>query len=281
MAATQVHIVDPCAGGMILVLCEDGSRVLFGSSVHNGNHNEIAQRVFEILEDGVIDYFIHPGIEPEGKIDLNGLAEFFAVKSCAELEGEGIRYPATYVAFREGREIETLEPDDVLEFGRTAIRVLGAPAGRAIDGGTWRPLALHVSHENEDGEARTCVLAMGATGGLDWMAMNQDVIADLRADCIFVDGRRPLDIVITTGTKTEVSIDLLRAIAPSSIIVGAQSGQNQELRSAALALYECFTRDNEGGAGVIEMTDDAWVSVVLDGVSARVAREPRALIKAA
>jgi hypothetical protein len=281
MPATQVHIIDPCAGGMILVQCEDGSRLLFGSSVMRGVHDEIVQHLFEVLEDGQIDYFVHAGVEPDGKLDLAELADYFPVKTCAELVGEGIAYPAPYLAFREGREIETLDPDDILEFGRTSVRVLGAPVGHPMAGGTWRPLALHVSHEREDGEGRTALLALGATGGLDWAGMFGTDAEELKADCLVVDGRRPLDIVITAGEKPEVSIDCLRRIAPSTIVLGADAGKQRELRNAARALYECFTRENAGGAGVIEMRGDAWISLVLDGETVKVESEPRPLGKAA
>ncbi|PSC02590.1 hypothetical protein SLNSH_23220 [Alsobacter soli] len=278
MASTQVHIIDPCGGGLILVQCEDGSRVLFGSNVQAAGQQEIVQRIFEVLEDGAIDYFIHSGVDVEGKLDYAAIDEFFPVKNFVELVGQDIEYPASYLAFRGSRPVEVLEPDDVLGFGATSVRVFGAPAGRPMAGGIWRPLALHVAHETEEGT--NALLALGSTGGLDWLAIEKTLAEEMKADCLVVNGAHPLDIVITTGDRVEVSIDHLRRIGPKTVVMGAEHGSRSPLRSAALELYSCFTRDN-GGQPVIDMKKDSWLALKLDGLNVKTESEPRALGQAA
>jgi hypothetical protein len=279
MAATQVHIIDPCAGGMVVVMCEDGSRVLFGASVHGCTHNDIAQRLFEVLEDGQIDYFIHPGVDPEGRVDLSAINEFFPIKACVELAGNGIAYPQAYLDFRGSREVETMEIDDVLGFGKTSIRLIGAAEPRIIGGQPRRPVALHVAHE-EDEDTVNAVVVLGATGGGDWRDAEALGADPAKAFCLVVDGRRPLDIVITTGDRPDVGVDHLAAIAPSTIVIGsAPSGTPDPLRGAARALYDLFTRQTGDGHGVVEIGAE-WLGLIIDGSTLRFDREPRAVPQA-
>ncbi|WP_406856821.1 hypothetical protein ABEG18_04075 [Alsobacter sp. KACC 23698] len=278
MAATQVHIIDPCGGGLVLVACEDGSRVLFGSSAHLVSQHDVLQRLFEVLEDGAIDYYAHSGVETDNKLDLAAIDEFFPIKTCVEFVGSGVNYPPSYVAFRADRPVEMLEADDVLGFGATNVRLFGAAKPRPMDTGEWRPLALHVAHEEPTGSK--AVLALGATGGLDWIAIAKAVGDDLKADCVVVDGNRPLDIVITTGERVDVSIDHLRRIGPSMIVMGAESHSKSPLRKTAMDLYSCFTREN-GGQSVIDMKKDGWLTLKLDGDGVRTEVEPRSIGQAA
>ena len=278
MASTQVHIIDPCGGGLILVQCEDGSRVLYGSNVSAAGQQEVVQRIFEVLEDGKIDYFIHSGVEVDGKLDYAAIDEFFPIKACVELAGKDIQLPPSYLAFRGSRTVEMLEPDDVLGFGATNIRVFGAQSGRPMPGGVWRPIALHVSHETDAGT--NALLALGHTGGLDWLAIEKELAEEMKADCLVVNGNLPLDIVITTGDRVEVSIDHLRAIGPRTVVMGAEHGSKNPLRKAAIDLYGCFTRDH-GGDPVLDMKKDSWLALKLDGQKVKTETEPRALGMAA
>src|SRR3954453_5429367 len=111
MSSTQIHIIDPSAA-LIMVLCADGTRVLFGTHAGGGTSNEIVQRLFEVLEDGNVDYLVHEGIEPQGTSIIEGLSEFFPIKTCLELEGEGFDTPQFYQYLRTDREVETLESSD-------------------------------------------------------------------------------------------------------------------------------------------------------------------------
>jgi hypothetical protein len=278
MTATQVHIIDPCGGGLVLVTCEDGSRLLFGSSAQMVSQQDVLQRMFEVLEDGAIDYYAHGGVESDSKLDLAAIDEFFPIKTCVEFAGTGVSYPPSYVAFRGDRPVEMLEADDVLGFGATNIRLFGATTPRTTDNGEWRPLALHVAHEGPAGS--NALLALGATGGLDWIAIAKAVGEDLKADCVVVDGNRPLDIVITTGERVDVSIDHLRRIGPSMIVMGAESHSKSPLRKTAMELYSCFTREN-GGQSVIDVKKDGWLTLKLDGVSIKSEVEPRSIGQAA
>ncbi|MCP8937829.1 hypothetical protein NK718_04825 [Alsobacter sp. SYSU M60028] len=273
MSATQIHIVD-AAAGLILVVCSDGSRVLFGSHVGLGTPNEAVQRIFEILEDGAIDYFIHECAEPQGVPVIDALVEFFPVKMCLERTGADVDAPQFYRNIRGERRVETLDASEIYELGETQLRILQAEAARP--GRPHRPVALHVMH----GEGRLASSAMccGATSGLDW----RDIAAtdpDLQAACMIVHGSRPLDVVLTARDLGIASAEPLRAIAPSTVVLGADPGGATSLRGAARELYSHFARGN--GAGLVELTRAAWTTLVLDGDGVRIEREDRPMTKVA
>jgi hypothetical protein len=278
MAATQVHLIDPC-GGLILVLCADGSRVLFGNQIGIGSTNDVLQRLFEVLEDGAIDYFVYAGMDSEGAVSAADITEFFPVKSCLELTGEGVEYPQSYLNFRGDREVETVERDDVMEFGDTRIRLIAATATHVMPEGKLRPVVMHVTHG--EGEAAVSVLCAGMTNGVDWLEMNTFPAEDLRADCLIVDGRRPLDLIVTTRPQGLVSAAHLRTIAPRTVVLGADAGGTQELRVAARELFAHFARMNPGGDGVIEVKKNAWFALMLDHGRLKSEQEPRAIGKVA
>jgi len=129
-----------------MVLCADGSRVLFGTHAGGGTSNEIVQRLFEVLEDGSVDYLVHEGIEPQGTSIVEGLSEFFPIKTCLELEGEGFEIPQFYQYLRADREVETLEASDIFELGETQIRLLGAHVPHPESGSNSRAIAMLVTH---------------------------------------------------------------------------------------------------------------------------------------
>jgi hypothetical protein len=277
MATTQVHLIDPC-GGMILVLCEDGARVLFGNQVALGTTNDILQRLFEVLEDGAIDYFVHSGVDGEGSVGPEDISEFFPVKNCMELIGAGVAYPQTYMNFKAELPVEMLEPDDIMEFGETRIRLFAARTPRDLPEGPLRPVVMRVTHG--EGEHSTSLLCSGMTNGVDWLEI-MDMEEDLKADCLVVDGRRPLDLIITTRPKGLVSADHLRRISPRTVVLGADAGNASELRLAARELYSYFARLNPGGDGLVEVKKTAWFSLTLDTGRIAVTTEPRAIGKVA
>lgn len=274
MSSTQVHLIDPC-GGMVLVLCEDGSRVLFGNRIGIGNTNDVLQRLFEVLEDGAIDYFVHAGIDIEGIVGAEDITEFFPVKNCLELAGD-VDYPQPYLNFRAEREIETVERDDVMEFGGTSIRLLAAQTPHE---GKLRPVVMHVAHG--EGETARSVLCAGMSTGVDWLEMGELPAEDLKADCLIVDGRRPLDLIVTTRPQGMVNAAHLRAIAPKTVVLGADAGGAQELRLAARELFSHFARLSPGGDGLLEVSKDAWFSIALETGVLRADKEPRAIGKVA
>lgn len=277
MATTQVHLIDPC-GGMILVLCEDGSRVLYGNQVAMGTTNDILQRLFEVLEDGAIDYFVHSGMDGEGTVGPEDIAEFFPVKNCMELVGEGIAYPQAYMNFKAELPVEMLEPDDIMEFGETRIRLFSARTPRELPEGALRPVVMRVTHG--EGEGAPTLLCAGMTTGVDWLEI-MEMEENLGADCLVVDGRRPLDLIITTRPKGLVSADHLRRISPRTVVLGADPGNAGELRLAARELYSYFARLNPGGDGLVEVKKSAWFSLALDASRIAVTTEPRAIGKVA
>jgi hypothetical protein len=277
MAATQVHLIDPCAG-MILVLCADGSRVLFGNQIAIGNTNDVLQRLFEVLEDGVIDYFVHAGMDADGALGPEDITEFFPVKSCLELVGDGFDYPQSYLNFRGDREVETVEREDVMEFGDTSIRLMAAASPHVTAEGRFRPVVMHVSHGEEPSNS---VLCAGMSTGVDWLEMNAFPPDDLRAGCLIVDGRRPLDLIVTTRPQGMVNADHLRSIAPRTVVLGADPGLTQELRIAARELFSYFARMTPGGEGLVEVKKSAWFSLTLEGESLHSEQEPRAVGKVA
>jgi hypothetical protein len=278
MSATQVHLIDPCAG-MILVLCEDGSRVLFGNRIGIGTTNDVLQRLFEVLEDGAIDYFVHAGLDIDGTVGPEDITEFFPVKSCLELAGD-VDYPQPYLNFRAEREIETVERDDIMEFGLTNIRLMAAQTSPRGTESKLRPVVMHVTHG--EGEEARSVLCAGMSTGVDWLDMAALPPEEVKADCLIVDGRRPLDLIVTTRPQGLVSAAHLRTIAPRTVILGADAGGGaQELRLAARELFGHFARMNPGGEGVVEVKKSAWFSLVLESGVLRTDQEPRAIGKVA
>ncbi len=277
MKPTQIHLIDPSLG-MILVTCADGARVVFGSHVGIGSQNEVLQRLFEVLEDGQIDYLVHAGVETEAAVSISAIHEFFGVKACLERAGTGIAWPQAYVKFRAGREVETVEADDVMEFGETKIRLLSA-APRAVPEGLVQPVALRVSH-GDDNPASAAVCA-GATNGLDWLDIIEGEEETFRSACLLLDGRRPLDMIVTARQRGMVSADPLRRLRASTVLLGADPEGENELRVAAREVYAHFTKASPGGAGLVEVKPNVWFTVTLDGRSVGVDREMRALGKVA
>jgi hypothetical protein len=272
MATTQIHFIDPC-GGMLLVVCDDGSRVLFGNQIGLGTTNDVLQRLFEVLEDGAIDYFVPAGMDSEGTVGPEDISEFFPVKNCLELAGQGDAYPQSYLNFRGEREVETVEPDDIMEFGETQIRLLAARTPHETTEGALRPVVMRVAHGTGD-DARAAICA-GMSKGTDWLEIME--AEEITADCLIVDGRHPLDLIITTRPKGNVSADHLRKMGPRTVILGADAGGTHELRVAARELYGHMTRLNPGGDGLIEVKKTAWCSLSLGGDRLAIAQEPRAI----
>lgn len=279
MSSTQVHIIDPSAA-LIMVLCADGSRVLFGTHAGGGTSNEIVQRLFEVLEDGSVDYLVHEGIEPQGTSIVEGLSEFFPIKTCLELEGEGFEIPQFYQYLRADREVETLEASDIFELGETQIRLLGAHVPHPESGSNSRAIAMLVTHG--DGPTASSVLCCGATTGLDWLEIAKTLPADdYRAGCMIVDGRRPLDIVLTAPSRGHVTADHVRAIGASTIVLGADPDGASRLRLAARELYTHFAGLSEGGYDLVELNNRAWTALELNGTDVQIVREERPLSKVA
>jgi hypothetical protein len=275
---TQVHVIDPCAG-MVLVIGTDGTRLLYGSQIGIGSTNEVLQRLFEVLEDGKINYYVHPGVETDGVVKVEEIAEFFPVDVCLELESTGDDVSPIYRNFRAERTVETLAPDDIYELGDTQIRVVGGSTPRSSGEGIVRPVALHVSHGEEP--AGGAVLCPGAMNGLDWLELGEDVVQALQADCLVLDGRHPLDSILTSREKGLVSADPLRWIAPRTILLGQDPDGENKLRIASRELYGHIARQHPGGDGLVEMNNKAWLSLTLDGTRAEIVRESRVAGKAA
>lgn len=278
MATTQVHLIDPC-GGMILVICEDGARVLFGNQIGLGTTNDVLQRLFEVLEDGSIDYFVPAGMDAEGSVGVEDISEFFPVKSCLEFAGVGDAFPQSYLNFRTDREIETVEADDIMEFGETRIRLVTARTPRDLPEGPLRPVVMVVTHG--EGPGSTTVICPGMTNGVDWIEIAEADDANIQADCLIVDGRKPLDLIITSRAKGLVNAEHLRKIAPKTVVLGADADGAQEQRLAARELYNYFARMNPGGEGLVDVKKSAWLSLTMDNGRVGIAQEARAVGKVA
>ena len=278
MSTTQIHLLDPCAG-MVLVVGSDGTRLLYGSQIGIGSANEVLQRLFEVLEDGKIDYFVHTGIETEGAVSVGDLTDMFPVGTCLEPAGEGFAMSQLYTNFRAEREVDTLEPDDIYELGETQVRIIASPHGRDTAEGKLRPVALHVAH----GEEATggSLLCTGAMNGLDWLDIGEDAARLFQADVLVIDGRHPLDVILTARDRGLVSAEPLRWIAPKTVMLGTDPEGENKLRVAARELYGHFARQNPGGSGLVELSVKAWTSLTLDGATAKFDTEPRALGKVA
>jgi hypothetical protein len=276
MATTQVHFIDPC-GGMLLVVCDDGSRVLFGNQIGVGTTNDVLQRLFEVLEDGAIDYFVPAGMDSEGSVGPEDISEFFPVKCCLELSGQGDAYPQSYLNFRGEREVETVEHDDIMEFGETQIRLLAARTPHETPGGLLRPVVMRVTHGGGD-DARSVICA-GRTKGTDWLEIME--AEEITADCLIVDGRHPLDLIITSRPKGNVSAEHLRKMAPRTVILGADAGGAHELRMAAREFFGHMVGLNPGGEGFVEVKKTAWCSLTAGSGRVAIAQEPRAIGKVA
>jgi hypothetical protein len=276
MATTQVHLIDPCAG-MLLVVCDDGARVLFGNQIGIGGTNDVLQRLFEVLEDGAIDYFVPAGMDAEGSVGPEDISEFFPIKNCLELSGQGDAFPQSYLNFRGDREVETVEPDDIMEFGETQIRLFAARQPHETPEGALRPVAMRVTHGT--GEDACSLLCAGMTTGIDWL----DIVEaqDVSADALVIDGRRPIDVITTTREKGNVSAEPLRRIGPRTVVLGADAGGAAELRLAARELYTHVTRLNPGGNGLVEVRKSAWFTLTLSGGRIALDQEPRAVGKVA
>lgn len=278
MKTTQVHLIDP-SNGMVLVTCADGARVVFGSQIGIGTQNEVLQRLFEVLEDGKIDYFVHTGVEPEGSVAIADIDQFFGIQQCLERSGGGIDWPQPYVNFRGERTVETVDADDVMEFGATQIRLLAAKAPRPTSEGNVRPVALRVSHGEDVVES--AVLCPGATNGLDWLDIAEEAVETYASACLVIDGRRPLDMIVTARQKGMVSADHLRRMRASTVLLGSDPDGDNDLRVAARELYGHFARQNPGGSGLVEVKSSAWLTVTLDGKTASLETEQRAIGKVA
>lgn len=278
MSTTQIHLLDPCAG-MVLVVGSDGTRLLYGSQAGLGSSNELLQRLFEVLEDGKIDYFVHPGIETDGAVSVSDITDMFPVGTCLEPAGDGFAVSQRYANFRGDREVDTLEPDDVYELGDTQVRIVASPHGRDTAEGRLRPVALHVVHG--EGATGGGLLCTGAMNGLDWLDLGEDVVRQFQADALIVDGRHPLDIILTARDRGLVSADPLRWIAPRTVLLGADPDGENKLRVAARELFTHIARQNGGGAGLVELSSKAWTGLTLDGTAAAIDTEARALGKVA
>ena len=275
---TQVHVIDPC-GGMVLVIGTDGTRLLYGSQIGIGTTNEILQRLFEVLEDGKINYYVHPGVESDGAVKVEDISEFFPVDVCLELETTGDDVSAVYRNFRAERTIETLASDDIYELGETQIRVIGGATTRPSGEGMVRPVALHVSHGEEPSGG--AVLCPGAMNGLDWLELGEEAVRAVQSDCLILDGRHPLDSILTSRERGLVSADPLRWIAPRTILLGQDPDGENKLRIASRELYGHIARQHPGGDGLIEMSNKAWVSLTLEGSKAELVKESRVVGKVA
>lgn len=276
MATTQVHFIDPCAG-MLLVVCDDGARVLFGNQIGIGTTNDVLQRLFEVLEDGGIDYFVPAGMDAEGTVGPEDISEFFPIKSCLELAGQGDGFPQSYLNFRGDRDVETVEPDDIMEFGETQIRLSASRQAHETSEGGLRAVVMRVSHGAGD-DARS-LLCAGMTTGLDWLDLVET--QDVAADALVIDGRRPIDVITTTRDTGNVSAEPLRRIGPRTVVLGADAGNATELRVAARELYTHVTRLNPGGDGFVEVRSSAWFSMTLSPEGLSLAQETRAVGKVA
>ncbi|MHB2169737.1 ComEC/Rec2 family competence protein [Alsobacter sp. R-9] len=278
MSSTQIHLIDPCAG-MVLVIGSDGSRLLYGSRFGAGTANEILQRLFEVLEDGKIDYFVHSGFDADGPVTAADITDMFPIETCLEPEGEGFALPQIYENFRAEREVETLEPDDVWELGDTQVRIIAGPHGRETAEGRLRPVGIHVSHGEDP--AGGSVLCTGPLNGLDWLDLGEATAEQFRSDVLIVDGRFPLDIILTARDRGLVSADPLRWIAPRTVLLGADPDGENKLRVAARELYGHIVTRHPGGRGLVELSGKAWISLTLDGTNADLVQEQRALGKVA
>jgi hypothetical protein len=278
MKTTQIHLIDPSAG-MVLVTCADGSRVVFGSQVGIGTQNEVLQRLFEVLEDGGIDYFVHTGVEVEGSVSIAAIDEFFSVKQCMERACKDVDWPQAYVNFRGERSVELVEADDVMEFGETQIRLLAADAPRPTADGRILPVAMRVSHGEDN--AASSVLCPGATNGLDWLDIAAGDVETFASAGLVIDGMRPLDMIVTARQKGMVSAEHLRLMKAGTVLLGANPDGENVLRVAARELYGHFTGQNPGGAGLIEVKASSWLTLHLDGKGARLEEEARPLGKVA
>ncbi len=278
MSTTQIHLLDPCAG-MVLVVGSDGSRLLYGSQAGLGSSNELLQRLFEVLEDGKIDYFVHPGVETEGAVGVADITDMFPVETCLEPAGEGFAVSQLYANFRADRETDTLEPDDIYELGETQVRIIASPHGRETPEGKIRPVALHVAHGEE--AVGGSILCTGAMNGLDWLDLGEETVRLFQADTLILDGRHPLDVILTARDRGLVSADPLRWIAPKTVLLGTDPDGENKLRVAARELYGHIARQNGAGAGLVELSPKAWTTLTLDGTVAKIENEARALGKVA
>ena len=158
MSSTQVHIIDPSAA-LIMVLCADGSRVLFGTHAGGGTSNEIVQRLFEVLEDGSVDYLVHEGIEPQGTSIVEGLSEFFPIKTCLELEGEGFDIRNSTNIYARIAEVETLEAERRFRTRRNPDPAVGAQVPHPETGSKYRAIAMLVTHGDGPTASSVCAAA--------------------------------------------------------------------------------------------------------------------------
>ncbi len=172
-----------------------------------------------------------------------------------------------------------MEPDDIYELGETQVRIVASPGGRDTPEGRLRPVALHVSH-GEEAQGGS-VLCTGAMSGLDWLDLGEELTSQFRADVLIIDGRQPLEVILTSRERGLVSADPLRWIAPKTVLLGADPDGENKLRVAARELYGHICRRHPGGSGLIELSGRAWTGLTLDGTDAALSQETRALGKVA